>query len=515
MATYRANVITAEELNALVEAAKAFPTKKDVTRQKYESAISALTSVIPMDPPSPDWCKTYKDFTLNLMQLSLFLCWDIEDLEASVRDLRADLLYDALNNVEPLIKNVMANTSVPARAFRSGAATTDDYASPPPPPGQPQADQPPAKKKSRKRASVDADAGPSESKTPTSKGKAVAPQEKKDKQAQTSDLVARVSKGITRATARDGGLCIFLGSQCPELCHIVPYSMNASEDSATNIRKILCKVAFAMSPHLQARWEMHLCPLDENGRVIPGASHSAANIFSMNRHLHEYWGKAIFYVEWVDQDDEPVPDHEAPFLLDDDKNRVKFTRYRLRWHWLPSGISKRLAETCKPAPKRYTHKGNAAKLVMVETLEERARIEAALNERLPQTHTAAYDDPHRKVEDGHIIPTLAETSAIETTKTMVQVQEVFVKMASVSGAADVLDQLDGEYRPGPGDETSVLTRKVSRLSRLTSKLSFKSKRPMEKATESGKKQAGETQGLLTRSSSVLRSILGERPAPNV
>lgn len=230
------------------------------------------------------------------------------------------------------------------------------------------------------------------------------------------------------------------------MCHIVPYALNHTLYRATQTSQILRFVVQALNDPLRRELDESLCETNENGRFIRGCSDIPANILALLAHLHVAWGKARFLLEWLGADDEPSTFSPLVFEGTQKERQLQLTRFRLRWHWLPTTTCKALSihqleNTSERVPRRQIQLESETDIAAIRT----TIVDAGWS----PTGLRFYEENGRLIESGHIITCHAQTVDLDKTRKLIKLQEIALRMASMSGAADVAEYLDKDARPDP------------------------------------------------------------------
>lgn len=235
------------------------------------------------------------------------------------------------------------------------------------------------------------------------------------------------------ARERDGGVCVVTQSVDPDVCHILPFTLNNTSDNIEATRNVFSTLRNLMSPETQGRLIDLLCPTHNE----LGSSDKTWNMITLNTQLHRYWSKAYFGLKLVEENNEPEPPKDA--------EDEEFTTIQVEWRWLPNKIPKALEKSLGPISSA---KGHAAREVNFEseTLESMASsIHDALTRTTPISPmgaTAKHSDSGRPIESGHIITLKAKREDALITKTLIQLQWIAMQMAAFSGAGEIADELD-------------------------------------------------------------------------
>ncbi|KAF5618780.1 uncharacterized protein FTJAE_12141 [Fusarium tjaetaba] len=129
---------------------------------------------------------------------------------------------------------------------------------------------------------------------------------------------------------RDGQACIVMRTSDPDVCHILPYSFNSSEENARETEIMFGATKVLMSPDF---FQKYLGIIANPKRV--GGSDKSWNLVNLNMQLHRWWGMAFWGFKPVDARAKD-PAHQVT----------------LQWHWMPR-VTDRLGPGGRDENKRY------------------------------------------------------------------------------------------------------------------------------------------------------------------
>ncbi|KAL7821325.1 hypothetical protein V8C44DRAFT_5797 [Trichoderma aethiopicum] len=225
---------------------------------------------------------------------------------------------------------------------------------------------------------------------------------------------ANSTKGIRRnakerqdCIVRDGGVCILTGAAFPEVCHITPFALSATE---MNIQQI--------GIHLSvARCLAGSNISDQFLRIagdVPGCSDKSWNMICLHPTLHSWWGKCLFALKCL-----------GIMPMDSGNSKVQ-----IQFHWMPRNGNN---------PRDYIQADQEAlqKLLQTVTREhDRGFI------------TESRKDSSRRLETGHTFDLVTSAEDAANMKTMIDIQWANTQLAAISGAAGSWD-LPSDSLPDP------------------------------------------------------------------
>ncbi|KAK3323824.1 hypothetical protein B0T19DRAFT_463706 [Cercophora scortea] len=211
--------------------------------------------------------------------------------------------------------------------------------------------------------------------------------EDSNKQKVVDDLITRVR--VDRAIL-DNHRCIVLGTENPEICHIVPFSVNDDDKSRAQFEKYLVMAAtciYSEKPELAAdpestpedtdaadmagnltddditvdspstdgglddaeielaRLELWATLCRKVSSSKTGVSDRSWNEISLNKQLHDWWSKGYFAFKPLGIDGKIVKG------LGPKGDTARYTQVKLQFHWMPRRDD--IASTATPLNKTY------------------------------------------------------------------------------------------------------------------------------------------------------------------
>ncbi|KPM44455.1 hypothetical protein AK830_g2138 [Neonectria ditissima] len=134
--------------------------------------------------------------------------------------------------------------------------------------------------------------------------------------------VGRRTSEKDKCRMRDGNVCVVTGTQNPEVCHIVPFKWNDTQQAIRITDYVLFPTAVVL---MGVQWS------DENTSLLrnpaqQGSSDKVWNMLCLNCQLHFWWPKCFFAFRCLGS----VP------ILDAETDRVSDSVHvRLQFYWLP------------------------------------------------------------------------------------------------------------------------------------------------------------------------------------
>jgi hypothetical protein len=138
----------------------------------------------------------------------------------------------------------------------------------------------------------------------------------------TQGQVERSQPEKAKRLALDGHRCIIAKTVAPDVCHIVPFSINAKETARawawTLLKNVEGLLAFTGRQY----------PLDDLRTMFAssvGVSDQKWNMVSMNRTLHDWWGRAYFALKYLG----------TTSVRSKDTNPADIITLKLQFLWMP------------------------------------------------------------------------------------------------------------------------------------------------------------------------------------
>ncbi|KAK3988798.1 hypothetical protein QBC44DRAFT_370625 [Cladorrhinum sp. PSN332] len=254
---------------------------------------------------------------------------------------------------------------------------------------------------------------------------------KATKYEQSGTRAKRNSFYVMKRNQLDNYRCIVTQTSNPQVCHIVPFSANATEKARDLWRKCLITIV-----RLQLMGTTSLERLESLFCSKLGVSDRHWNSICLSPKLHDWWERGYFAFRYLGTRDPPLAD----------PNSIVCLRIQFEWMvWRERDIGK------KPA-------GSLGRTV--------AEFQAALPEYAGQTmppHCGDYHDTHGRplvavsrpetgfnVEDGDVFEVVVPRRHMEKMILSFQVQRALIKILAMVGGAEALDDVD--YQPPFLDE---------------------------------------------------------------
>lgn len=131
--------------------------------------------------------------------------------------------------------------------------------------------------------------------------------------------------------------------------------------------------------------------------------------------------------------------------LDAQNKPTKYTKYMVEWHWLPEKIANMLPDRLGDGPSdkdfqrvvHFEHNDD-------EVLARLRPLEQSRSSSSSTKGAKVRDKNARLIESGSRFTPLAESKNRVSTKLAIEAQWLATRMASLSGAAEAVDDLDWE-----------------------------------------------------------------------
>lgn len=125
------------------------------------------------------------------------------------------------------------------------------------------------------------------------------PQTVTQQQLQAADDAEKARDGNEKelCLARDMKRCVVTGAADPEVCHIVPWSLNKSLRNIMSTRQFSTGISSMLGARYGAYYEGILAPSTQTSMQAEdprGQSDKSWNMICLNPQLHAWWGKAYF-----------------------------------------------------------------------------------------------------------------------------------------------------------------------------------------------------------------------------
>lgn len=218
---------------------------------------------------------------------------------------------------------------------------------------------------------------------------------------------SREEKERMKCIARDHGACILMSTASLEACHVIPFTVNATE--AGRARLLAVRHAFDLIPGSEPAHRYKL--LTDH----LGCSDKSWNMLSLNRQLHKWWSGTYFAIKCLGI---------APT-----QSQVGAVTIRLQFQWMP------LRDTTQHWKRPIDLKGGEA-VKMVQEWEAKRRYGTAGLLPSGGVVAAAEAAPFWPLQTGHVVELHMPPEDAENMKTMVDMQWACIQVASMSGAAD-------------------------------------------------------------------------------
>lgn len=208
-------------------------------------------------------------------------------------------------------------------------------------------------------------------------------------------------------------MCILTKTAHPEVCHIIPFAINAKLANIVFFQQLLGSSTGLLGIETAMR-------LDALVTGAPGSSDKSWNMLCLHPLLHSFWGKCLFAIKCLG------------IIPSDDKNST----IRLQFHWMPRNIQKHnglIQSPCKDAVQE-----------LMESLGNR-------HDTVPG-FSVFKNDSARELETGETFDILLEKEDAEKMKIVLDVQWAVIRLSALSGAAgDWRLEENSDEEGGTGD----------------------------------------------------------------
>lgn len=203
-------------------------------------------------------------------------------------------------------------------------------------------------------------------------------------------------------------MCIFTKTAHPEVCHVMPFAINAKKSNIAIFQQLHSSSASLLGKETA----VHLNALVTRA---PGSSDKSWNMLCLHPLLHCFWGKCLFAIKCLG------------IIASDNKNSI----VQLQFHWMSRNNQKH-TDLIKPSCKDAVQE-------LMQGLVNRQDIIPGFS--------VFKNDSARVLETGETFEILLEKEDAEKMKVGPDVQWAVVRLSALSGAAenwDLGDGLDGE-----------------------------------------------------------------------
>jgi len=121
----------------------------------------------------------------------------------------------------------------------------------------------------------------------------------------------------------DGHRCVLMGTRDAQVCHIVPFAANATEDGRIRWNKVIrasIRLFLQERPGVDFGAEARIHSLFG---FEQGVSDRHWNTISLTPTMHDWWGRGYFGLKYIGTNDANVQDPDAVVTL------------RIQFHWMP------------------------------------------------------------------------------------------------------------------------------------------------------------------------------------
>ncbi|KAK4063986.1 uncharacterized protein Triagg1_9314 [Trichoderma aggressivum f. europaeum] len=204
-----------------------------------------------------------------------------------------------------------------------------------------------------------------------------------------------------KCAARDGGACILTGAAFPDVCHIVPFEINASKASLAHYRNHLFHLTCLMGKEARPQ----VTGLLDSG---VGCSDKAWNMLCLHPTLRDWWSKCFFGLKCTGI----CPTSSAG--LDAKRKYTGSYLVKLQFHWMPrnNGVH----------PRDYAQPDH-------DTIEKMLKIKERDNDIITrvQKHSSC------RLQSGQIFTLSMSREDATKMRQMIDIQWANVRLAAMSG----------------------------------------------------------------------------------
>lgn len=206
----------------------------------------------------------------------------------------------------------------------------------------------------------------------------------------------------------DNHQCVILKTANPEVCHLVPFSVNDEEDKRKNFFYKLFGTNLLFNGRAQGQ------RIRRYFTSSLGISDKKWNMISLERQLHHWWGKFYFGLECL-----------GPVYLPDKPKGI--STLQLRFHWMPRNT--------RPGQRLPRNPEDFVKV-----------FDDILGSPSVPGHLVAAARPESglTVQTGDIFYIDIDTIYVEKMKAAFDIQWALIKITAMAGGAEALELLDDE-----------------------------------------------------------------------
>ncbi|KAL2752932.1 hypothetical protein ACRALDRAFT_1072723 [Sodiomyces alcalophilus JCM 7366] len=400
---------------------------------------------------------TLLSFRLNLIQFSTFLCADLENLRTIITDPISSPIgfYYDIQNVESFVAKCIQRGDT-----KEVVPVLGDMNFPSIDPAQ--VDQLPrssmtlgsasrtSTRPKRKKVTISYDHGTNGSGNDDTQDDDGGVHEKKDPTYQprlrVDGSVARNRTAADRARQRDGGLCVVSKSVEPDMCHIWPFASTARTTRRNSLRRTLSGVALLFSPTLRRELTGLLAP--DSGEMAH--SDQEFNRIALNPMIHRFWSKVFFGFKLVNATHwkvDPVQSKTAGKrkVTDEEEEPKEYSAFHVEWHWLPESMYDSLQDyLIRPEGEELDCRMvlDLGQEEVVQSVKKSLRNSHRPPSLISTKGATVRDENGHLIESGRIVTLTVKTKDLEKMQLLIQANWLASQIAAISGAAEVVDQLD-------------------------------------------------------------------------
>ncbi|PNP60120.1 hypothetical protein THARTR1_00144 [Trichoderma harzianum] len=215
-----------------------------------------------------------------------------------------------------------------------------------------------------------------------------------------------------KCLVRDGNACVLMQTAMPEVCHILPFSMSATDAAMDFFSKKCGHLIYGLL--YETGYFETLTDMSKNR----GWSDKAWNMLCLNHQLHAWWAEGYFALKYLGT----IPKSKEASIV------------QLQFHWMPrNGLD------CQQ------------KCTIPEALEAMRRTVSDDNGFVKASRASS----GRSLATGQVFEIPVHPEEAPKMKLMIDLQWAMIRLAALSGAAGCIDELDKEYHD-PWNEVLAL-----------------------------------------------------------
>lgn len=230
------------------------------------------------------------------------------------------------------------------------------------------------------------------------------------------------------------------------MCHIWPFASTARAARRNTLRYNLSEAAFLFSPTLRRELIGILTP--DSGEMAH--SDQEFNMIALNPMIHRFWSKVFFGFKLVNATHwkvDPVQSKTAGKrkVADEEEEPKEYSAFHVEWHWLPQSIYDSLKDhLIRPEGEKLDCRMvlDLDQEEVVQSVKKSLRNSHRQTSLISTKGATVRDENGRLMESGRLVTLMVETKDLEKMQLLIQANWLASQIAAISGAAEVVDQLD-------------------------------------------------------------------------